>query len=65
MFYNTRNPRKLGRVYGHSGFDPGYTTYLAYIESRDICVIATINQSELIVKKPAFLIYKVVQEFKK
>lgn len=55
---------KLGRVYGHSGFDPGYTTYLAYIESRDICIIATINQSELRVQKPAFLIYKLVQEFK-
>ncbi|WP_422081443.1 serine hydrolase domain-containing protein [Ulvibacterium sp.] len=56
--------KKTGRVMGHSGFDPGYTCYLAYLEDLDITVVTVINQSELVVKMPAFLIVKIVHLLK-
>lgn len=56
--------KKTGRVMGHSGFDPGYTCYLAYLENLDITVVTVINQSELVVKMPAFLIVKIVHLLK-
>lgn len=56
--------KKTGRVMGHSGFDPGYTCYLAYLEDLDITVVTVINQSELVVKMPAFLIVKLVHQLK-
>lgn len=57
--------RKAGKVYGHSGFDPGYTCYMAYMEKFDCSIINVINQSELRVVMPAFLIVKTVAEIKK
>ncbi len=56
--------KKTGRVMGHSGFDPGYTCYLAYLEKPGITVVTVINQSELRVVMPAFLIVKTVQLLK-
>lgn len=57
--------RKSGKVYGHSGFDPGYTCYMAYLEKSDCSIITVINQSELRVVMPAFLVVKTVAELKK
>ncbi|WP_350287715.1 serine hydrolase domain-containing protein [uncultured Croceitalea sp.] len=57
--------KKTGRVFGHSGFDPGYTTYLIYLEDLDTTIITVINQSELRVKMPAFLVVKLVAAIKK
>ncbi len=57
--------RKTGRVIGHSGFDPGYTSYLIYLEDVDACIVTVINQSELRVEMPAFLVVKIVAAFKK
>lgn len=57
--------RKTGRVIGHSGFDPGYTSYLIYLEDVDTCFVTVINQSELRVEMPAFLVVKIVAAFKK
>ncbi|WP_420601522.1 serine hydrolase domain-containing protein [Flagellimonas sp.] len=57
--------RKTGRIMGHSGFDPGYTTYLAHIEALNTTVVTVINQSELRVKMPAFLVVKTVESIKK
>ncbi|RKN79813.1 serine hydrolase domain-containing protein [Ulvibacterium marinum] len=62
MLFDTS--KKTGRVMGHSGFDPGYTCYLAYLEDLDITVVTVINQSELVVKMPAFLIVKIVHQLK-
>lgn len=56
--------RKVGRVMGHSGFDPGYTSYLIYLEDLDATVVTVINQSELRVKMPAFLVVKIVASIK-
>lgn len=56
--------KKVGRVMGHSGFDPGYTSYLVYLEDLDATVITVINQSELRVVMPAFLIVKIVAAIK-
>jgi D-alanyl-D-alanine carboxypeptidase len=62
MLFDTS--KKTGRVMGHSGFDPGYTCYLAYLEDLDTTVVTVINQSELVVKMPAFLIVKIVHLLK-
>jgi len=56
---------KTGKVMGHSGFDPGYTCYLIYMEKQDATIITVINQSELKVVMPAFLIVKTVNALKK
>ncbi|MEL6975745.1 MAG: serine hydrolase domain-containing protein [Bacteroidota bacterium] len=56
--------RKTGRVIGHSGYDPGYTSYLIYLEDIDTCIVTVINQSELKVEMPAFLVVKIVAAFK-
>ncbi|WP_299531764.1 serine hydrolase [Ulvibacterium sp.] len=56
--------KRTGRVMGHSGFDPGYTCYLTYLENQDITVVTVINQSELVVTMPAFLIVKIVHLLK-
>ncbi len=56
--------RKTGRVIGHSGFDPGYTCYLAYVEKPQLTVVTVVNQSELRVNMPAFLIVKMVHLIK-
>ncbi|NAS11067.1 serine hydrolase domain-containing protein [Poritiphilus flavus] len=56
--------RKTGRVVGHSGFDPGYTCYLAYVEKPGLTVVTVINQSELRVNMPAFLVVKMVHLIK-
>ncbi len=53
--------RKTGRIFGHSGFDPGYTCYLAYLENLDATVVTVINQSELEAVMPAFLLVKMVR----
>ena len=55
---------KTGGVIGHSGFDPGYTCYLAYLEKPNITVVTVINQSELRVVMPAYLIVKTVHLIK-
>ncbi len=55
---------KTGRVIGHSGYDPGYTSYLVYLEDIDTCIVTVINQSELRVEMPAFLVVKIVAAFK-
>ncbi len=57
--------KKAGRVMGHSGFDPGYTCYLAYVENLNATVITVINQSELEAIMPAFLLVKTVHLIKK
>ncbi|MEM7380842.1 MAG: serine hydrolase domain-containing protein [Bacteroidota bacterium] len=56
--------RKTARVIGHSGFDPGYTCYLAYVEKPQLTVVTLINQSELRVNMPAFLVVKMVHLIK-
>ena len=56
---------KTGKIMGHSGFDPGYTCYLIYLEKQDATIVTVINQSELKVVMPAFLIVKTVQAIKK
>jgi len=56
---------KTGKIMGHSGFDPGYTCYLIYLEKQDATVVTVINQSELKVVMPAFLIVKTVHAIKK
>lgn len=58
------NSKKVGRVMGHSGFDPGYTCYLIYLEELNATVVTVINQSELRVVMPAFLIVKMVAAIK-
>ncbi|WP_273566122.1 serine hydrolase domain-containing protein [Maribacter halichondriae] len=63
MLYDTS--RKTGKVMGHSGFDPGYTCYLAYLENQNATIVTVINQSELKVVMPAFLIVKAVAQIKK
>jgi len=57
--------RKTGRIMGHNGFDPGYTCYLAYLEKQKATIVTVINQSELKVVMPAFLIVKTVDSIKK
>ncbi len=57
--------KKAGRVIGHSGFDPGYTCYLAYLEKLNTTVLTLINQSELEVIMPAFLLVKIIHLIKK
>lgn len=56
---------KTGKVMGHSGFDPGYTCYLIHMEKQDATIVTVINQSELKVVMPAFLIVKTVHTLKK
>lgn len=56
--------KKIGRAMGHSGFDPGYTSYLIYLEDLDATVVTVINQSELRVVMPAFLVVKIVAAIK-
>ena len=56
--------RKTGKIMGHEGFDPGYTCYLIYLEKLDAVIVTVINQSELRVVKPAFLIARIVGAIK-
>ncbi len=63
MLYDTS--RKTGKIMGHSGFDPGYSCYLAYLENQNATIVTVINQSELKVVMPAFLIVKTVDRIKK
>lgn len=56
---------RTGKIMGHSGFDPGYTCYLIYMEKQDTTIVTVINQSELKVVMPAFLIVKTVHAIKK
>ena len=52
--------RKTGKIMGHSGYDPGYTSYLVYLENIDACIVTVINQSELRIEMPAYLVVKIV-----
>jgi len=56
--------KKTGRIYGHSGFDPGYTCYLAYLEEIDTTIVTVLNQSEKAAIMPAFLLVKTVHLIK-
>ncbi|WP_461442730.1 serine hydrolase domain-containing protein [Maribacter sp.] len=56
--------KKTGKIVGHSGFDPGYTCYLLYLEKLKTTVVTVINQSELKVVMPAFLAVKTVAQLK-
>lgn len=56
---------KTGNIMGHSGFDPGYSCYLAYMEKQDATIVTVINQSELKAIMPAFLVVKTVHTIKK
>lgn len=47
---------QLGKIYGHSGATPGYTSIMAYVENLDATIVISGNQTEQYLDDGSYLI---------
>ena len=59
------NSKSHGLVWGHDGGDPGYFSFMIYIEKRDAVIIFAGNRADIEVEESAYFVNKVIDALSK